>query len=277
MIMKSWAIVTILGVMVLGGPVQAQSPNLVNYQGVLKDSGGNPLTGTYSITFSLYSVSTGGTALWTETQGSVSVSNGLFSVLLGSVTPLTPSEFSGTDRWLGVTVGGDPEMTPRQRIASVPYALKSPGGIEFTYTDVFADSRLSPANAWATYGGPSDSWGGPGDRQLAFTKNTGTSLLRITYSDTLGYYGNRYDGCIWRIQIDGSTVAQFYAASFDEASGGNYWHMDNAVHSAIVPGIASGAHTITIDVYMNTASGTTQCLAGWATTGEYIMVEEIAQ
>jgi hypothetical protein len=124
--MKKFAVTAIFGFLILAASVWAQAPNLVNYQGVLKDSGGNPLTGTYSITFSLYSVSTGGTALWTETQGSVSVSNGLFSVLLGSVTPLTPSEFSGTDRWLGVTVGGDPEMTPRQRIASVPYALRTP-------------------------------------------------------------------------------------------------------------------------------------------------------
>jgi hypothetical protein len=124
--MKKGSTLAILGCLIMSAYVWAQAPNLVNYQGVLKDSGGNPLTGTYSITFSLYSVSSGGTALWTETQGSVSVSNGLFSVLLGSVTPLTPSEFSGTDRWLGVTVGGDPEMTPRQRIASVPFALKAP-------------------------------------------------------------------------------------------------------------------------------------------------------
>ncbi len=117
-----WGLLVLWGTMT---PVWAQAPNLMNYQGVLKDNLGNPLTGSYSITFRLYNVASGGTALWTETQGSVSVANGLFSVLLGSVTALAPANFSESDRWLGVQVGSDAEMTPRQRIASVAYSLKS--------------------------------------------------------------------------------------------------------------------------------------------------------
>jgi hypothetical protein len=124
--MKTIAIAVLAAVLGMIAPARAQTPNLMNYQGVLKDNLGNPLTGSYSITFRLYDVATGGTALWTETQPSVSVANGLFSVLLGSVTALSPSNFSGPDRWLGVQVGADPEMTPRQRIASVAYALRTP-------------------------------------------------------------------------------------------------------------------------------------------------------
>ena len=121
--MKKIAIVALLGFLGLIGPAGAQAPNLLNYQGVLKDSAGNPITGTRAMTFRLYDAATGGTLLWNETQPSVSVNNGLFSVLLGSVTPLSPSNFSGPNRWLGVTVASDPEMTPRQRIASAAYAL----------------------------------------------------------------------------------------------------------------------------------------------------------
>lgn len=97
-------------------------PQMINYQGRLTDASGNPLNGTYSITFKLYSVGTGGSAIWTETHSNVNVSNGLFNVLLGSTTPLDASKFTGTT-YLGVTVGSDPEMTPRQRLVSVPYAL----------------------------------------------------------------------------------------------------------------------------------------------------------
>ena len=60
----------------------ADVPKLINYQGHLTDKGGNPLTGTYGITFTIWDADTGGNSQWTETQSSVSVKNGLFSVLL---------------------------------------------------------------------------------------------------------------------------------------------------------------------------------------------------
>ena len=66
----------------------AAVPKLLAYNGVLKSSSGSFLTGTYSMTFRIYSASTGGSALWTETQSSVSTSSGKFSVQLGSVTTL---------------------------------------------------------------------------------------------------------------------------------------------------------------------------------------------
>jgi hypothetical protein len=135
--MKTTQRVGFIGVLVaslvmLGGLAQAQVPQLINYQGVLKNGGGSPITGTVSIVFSIYTVPSGGTALWTETQSSVTVTNGLFNVLLGSVAPFQtdPGLFMGTlnanpDRYLGVKVGGDAEMTPRQRLVSVANALKA--------------------------------------------------------------------------------------------------------------------------------------------------------
>jgi len=55
----------------------AQAPATIGHQGVLTTSGGAPVAdGTYSLTFRLYSASTGGIALWTETHSAVSVSNG---------------------------------------------------------------------------------------------------------------------------------------------------------------------------------------------------------
>ena len=60
--------------------------------------------------------------LWTETK-SVAVSRGNFNTLLGDTTALTLGIFSGQDLYLGVTIGGDPEATPRQRLAHVAYAI----------------------------------------------------------------------------------------------------------------------------------------------------------
>ena len=98
-------------------------PSMMNYQGVLSDpTTGDPVPdGDYEIRFALYDVASGGTALWTETQ-TVPVENGLFSVLLGSVNPLSPGDFTGAT-YLGVKVGADAEMTPRLQIVSVPYAI----------------------------------------------------------------------------------------------------------------------------------------------------------
>jgi len=105
------------------------APQLVNYQGQLTDGGGNPLDTTVSMMFSIYDVSTSGTALWTETQPDVVVSGGTFSVILGSVTELSSSVFSGSPRYLAVKVGTDAELSPRTTITSSPYSLRA-GSVE---------------------------------------------------------------------------------------------------------------------------------------------------
>lgn len=104
-------------------PAHAAVPKLMSYQGVLKDSSSNLLTGTYSMTFRIYSASTGGTSLWTETQSSVSASSGKFSVQLGGVTALN-LDFNA-DYWLSVQVGTDAEMSPRVRLTSVGYGFRA--------------------------------------------------------------------------------------------------------------------------------------------------------
>jgi hypothetical protein len=103
--------------------IEAAVPKLLTYQGVLKNSSGSFLTGTYSMTFRIYSASTGGSSLWSETQSSVSASSGKFSVQLGSVTALN-LDFS-VDYWLSIQVGADAEMSPRIRLTSMGYGIRS--------------------------------------------------------------------------------------------------------------------------------------------------------
>ena len=57
----------------------------VSYQGKLSDENGNPLNGSYQITFKLYKDLTGGTAIYTETD-TVAVTNGLFETVVGPST-----------------------------------------------------------------------------------------------------------------------------------------------------------------------------------------------
>ncbi len=101
----------------------AASPQLINYQGRATDNSGLPLTGTYSLTFRIYDSGTSGNLVWSETHNAVSINGGLFTVLLGSVTPLGEGVFTSANRFLTVQIGADPELSPRQRIAAVAYAL----------------------------------------------------------------------------------------------------------------------------------------------------------
>ena len=55
----------------------------------------------------------------------VSVSNGIYSVLLGSRNSLSEAIFDGNVKYLGIKVGNDSEMSPRHKIVSVGYAIRS--------------------------------------------------------------------------------------------------------------------------------------------------------
>ena len=101
----------------------ASVPGLMNFQGRLADFQGRPINSAVEVTFRIYDAATGDSPLWEEVQNVVA-ENGLFTVLLGSSVPLTPALFAnGSERWLAMQATGDREMSPRLRVASVPYAL----------------------------------------------------------------------------------------------------------------------------------------------------------
>src|SRR5690242_8724904 len=69
-------------------PVLAAPPATITYQGYLTGSNNAPINTPVDMTLSLYAAPTGGTALWSEHQTGVSVANGVYSVLMGAVTPI---------------------------------------------------------------------------------------------------------------------------------------------------------------------------------------------
>ncbi|MEK7597785.1 MAG: phage integrase SAM-like domain-containing protein [Patescibacteria group bacterium] len=102
---------------------------ILSFQGRLTDTLSNPITTATNVQFKLYSVSTGGTALYaTGTCSTTPDQDGIFSTLIGSDcgAEIGNAIFTeNTNIYLGVTVGGDAEMTPRQQIANVGYAINS--------------------------------------------------------------------------------------------------------------------------------------------------------
>ena len=67
----------------------AQDTLLINYQGRLTDEVGTPVTGTLSLTFTIYN--SAGDSQWTESHSTVQVDDGLFNVILG-VPPRASTE-----------------------------------------------------------------------------------------------------------------------------------------------------------------------------------------
>ena len=130
-------------------PTMAAPPQTINYQGYLTNPGGTAVNSAVVMTFKLYNVASGGSALWTETQTSVAVSNGNFNAVLGSQVPI-PLPFD-VPYWLTVTINADGEMSPRQPLAASPYAFRAASldGVA-TITGAQITGTISAANLAVT-------------------------------------------------------------------------------------------------------------------------------
>jgi len=103
--------------------LQTGDVNQLSYQGTLLDNESNPIDGYQDITFRLYNHPTDLTFLWEEAHtgaNAVPVSSGLFNVILGSLNPIPGSVWNEVDIYLGVQVGSDSELAPRELINLLP-------------------------------------------------------------------------------------------------------------------------------------------------------------
>ncbi|MCK5355240.1 MAG: hypothetical protein KAJ63_08990 [Methyloprofundus sp.] len=108
----------------------AQSvPPLINYQGMLTDSEGNPAVGTKRLTFNIYASAGATDPIWgPQIFTTVPLINGQFNVILGTTDTTGRSlvtAFDGSNRYLGIAVDNGAEMTPRQQVLSAPYAIEA--------------------------------------------------------------------------------------------------------------------------------------------------------
>jgi hypothetical protein len=104
-------------------PVMAQAPNTISYQGRLTQPDGvTPITTEVSVLFSIYAAESGGSALWSTTLTFTPEPTGVFTRELG---PIPANVFDGTKRYLGIKVGADTEMIPRQLLTAAPYSFST--------------------------------------------------------------------------------------------------------------------------------------------------------
>jgi hypothetical protein len=103
----------------------------IPFTGTLKDSAGATISGTYDMVFTIYDTASGGTVLWvgTYTVGNgnpVTVTSGTFQTMLGSgAGNALTLDFNDDAYYLGVKIGTDPEMVPRERLGASGYAINA--------------------------------------------------------------------------------------------------------------------------------------------------------
>ncbi len=101
----------------------AQAPRTISYQGVLTDAAGTPIPdGQHQIKIALYDSNTAFTPIFSETL-MVTTSKGIFSIILGSVTPIPAFLDFNRTYYLGTTVENGSELSPRTAFTAVPYAI----------------------------------------------------------------------------------------------------------------------------------------------------------
>ena len=214
-------------------------PYLINYQGRLLDDTGTPINDTVDLTFGIWRDPGDPIAVWEETHFGVPVSDGYFDVLLGETSPLWQSYFlDDDDIELEVKVNGD-SLTPKQRIASVAYAIVAntlvPGADISGYIP-FPGTMLEVGNndtgvaiRGTTSGGPaihgiSEGWDTAG---VAGTNDSG--------NPSTGVYGRVATG--WAMKGEGNDGVGLYANSTSTYgvrgestdSYGGYFSSSNAV------------------------------------------------
>jgi hypothetical protein len=162
-------VLVMVGLFTQPQPAQAAINEQVNYQGrLLTNTGAVVNDGTYNIRFKIYQGGNGcvgggtspcsGTLKWTETRQNsasqgVRVSNGYFSVNLGSVTAFGSSvDWDQATLWLSIDVGGtatggsptyDGELLPFRRLTSVPSAMQSANSTLFNGLQTTAFVQLA--------------------------------------------------------------------------------------------------------------------------------------
>jgi hypothetical protein len=142
---KLLCVAAILAVCLAATTALAQTRS-IPYQGRLERDG-VPLSGDYEMTFSLFDVPTGGTALWTQTS-TITVTGGHFSAVLANIDA---AAVEAAELYLSVEVKGpaDAAFVPlqnRQRILPSMYALRSAPDTDFFAADRLGVGTSSPTS-----------------------------------------------------------------------------------------------------------------------------------
>ncbi len=231
----------------LTSPTNAPGPSAttVNYQGRLADSGGTPLDGPYGMSFSLWDADTDGSLVWgPEGHAAVPVSEGLFSVGLGSQTSGgIPTNVWNGDRYLEITVGSE-TLSPRELIRSVPIA-----GMALTVPDGAISSRNMAPTMFSIYSSGEVSVSSDSTEVLSLAVDfpvDATYLIFVRVSS--------------RPDQDGRIISSLKDENGNDIAGSGLhtYHCASCTHTgstSTVYSFSAGAHTIRLFAFATGGSG----------------------
>ena len=118
------AFTAVMVLLIIGTAALSEVPHLINYQATIEGPTG-PVSGLFTITFRVYPDSLSEDVLWEEVHADMQIEDGLVYAILGADTPLPISLFEGDERWMGIAIDMDPEISPRMRFTATPWSLRS--------------------------------------------------------------------------------------------------------------------------------------------------------
>ena len=148
------ASLTVVTGVALAHAALASVPSTLTHQGRLfqtaSDHESRPVNGALKITFRLYDTVEGGDPLWHEDHD-VTFEDGYYAVHLGDTSPIEGAVDGSAERYLGITIGDDQEMSPRAPLGSVPYALvarDATGDLHAKSLSVGGKQVITPDGQW---------------------------------------------------------------------------------------------------------------------------------
>jgi hypothetical protein len=204
---------------------EAQVPRTLSYQGVLTDSLGNPKAdGTYTFTFRLYDVVSGGAPLWSE-QKTLPVERGLFHTTLGDQVTIGGGLMFDRSYWLGTIVGNGTELTPRIPLTAVGRSLFSTTADTARYA--LAAAQPGVADSARVAGSVTNS--SITSQQIADSTITGqdvsaTAVLNITSLNTSGSVGIGTSNPFHRLEVN-SSGGETVLGIRNQTPGGRRWQL----------------------------------------------------
>ncbi|MFP4598419.1 MAG: hypothetical protein ACLFVJ_09205 [Persicimonas sp.] len=188
--------VAALVALIFPATASAQVPGDVPVQAFLTDDDGVPVDGTVTVTFSIYDSASGGSALHTEEQTLDADAGALTAYLQPDLEIFDTQE----DLYLALAVDGGAEMSPRLKLATVPYAAIAGNAstLQGQTADDFAPSDYQPN--W------DDITDVPDDVETTYSAGSG---VEIDSNDTISLNSScatdqllKWDGSDWTCQDD---------------------------------------------------------------------------
>ena len=219
--MKRVLSLIILATSALIAQPESYVPSNMSFQGLLTDTEGIAYDdGEYQLTFRLIREMNDGTeqTVWEESH-LTNVTNGVFSVVLGSENPL-PLNIS--PNVLLETQVGDEILSPRQTLTSVPFALKSSRSQQ-AYQSVLSDTANFAHNA-----------------QLATHADTANFVMNLPMVDSVQFSFNAYHS-----QLSDTAMVSLNAPMADTAQFA--YNSQHATHSDSAMFTANSQHAVHAD------------------------------